>query len=266
MGPRDRGKGPVTDPVRERPRRHWRDSAGPAVAGMPRLFFAVPLPEHAGERIASLVDDVRAAVAAGGAPEAASARWVRMDGLHLTLRFLGPTPEADVPELTSILDALAPAHDPASVTVRGAGAFPSPERPRTLWLGLTGGVERLTALADDLGTRLVGAGWPQEERPFRAHLTLARADGRRAGPAAARALIARAAGFRLAFEMDRIVLFESVTGGGPARYVALHEARLGGSRDALQDAPRPAAGVPSGQFATSAPVKSVPDRRSPGSS
>lgn len=194
---------------------------------MPRLFVAVPLAEEARRAVADLVEDVRGEVDGKSQQPRNAVRWVRMDGLHLTLRFLGPTAATQVAGVEAALDGAAAAGAPFEVAIGGAGAFPSPSRPRTLWLGLDGGHADLERLAVDLDRRLTGAGWPPVERPFRAHLTLARADGRRSGPATAAALIRRTAAFRTAFTADRLVLFESLTGGGPARYVAQHEALLG---------------------------------------
>ena len=67
-----------------------------------------------------------------------------------------------------------------------------------------------------------------DTRPFAPHLTIARTDGVRLGPVAAHALATAASGLDVRFTVDRIVLFRSMLGGGPARYEALHEARLGG--------------------------------------
>jgi RNA 2',3'-cyclic 3'-phosphodiesterase len=197
-----------------------------ALRAMPRLFIAVPLAEEARRAVEALVEEVRTEVDPGSQPRTA-VRWVRMDGLHLTLRFLGPTAANQVGGIETALDAAAATGVPFEVTIGGAGAFPSPARPRTLWLGLEDPDALLERLAGELDARLAAAGWPPVERPFRAHLTLARADGRRSGPATAAALIRRATAFRTAFTADRLVLFESLTGGGPARYVAQHEALLG---------------------------------------
>lgn len=234
---------------------------------MPRLFFAVPLAETAGTAVAALVDDVRAALDRDLRDPRDAPRWVRMDGLHLTLRFLGPVPAEQVDALARQLDELAAGHAQIELAIAAAGAFPSATRPRTLWLGIDDGRESLTTLATDLNRGLETLGWPPETRPFRPHLTLARTDGRRAGPRAAALLIERAADLRLTMRADRVVLYESVTGGGPARYVPIHGAALGALDDEPSgDAVGPPSGVPSEGFATSTPVKSVPDRRSPGSS
>jgi 2'-5' RNA ligase len=195
---------------------------------LPRLFVAVPLAEDARASVAQLVEDVQASAEAAAQAQRSAVRWVRLDGLHVTLRFLGPTEEARIADLAAIVDDVAGSVRPFRVSIRGSGAFPSARRPRTLWLGIDAGAAELAALATALRAGLAKAGWPADERPFRAHLTLARADGRREGPTVANLLSTRAAGFETEFPANRLVLFESVTGGGPARYVARHEASLSG--------------------------------------
>jgi 2'-5' RNA ligase len=153
-------------------------------------------------------------------------RWVRLEGVHLTLHFLGPTEPARVEDVAAAVAEAATAQVPFEVVVSGAGAFPSPLRPRTLWLGVEVGQHELARLARSVDDELARRGWPPADREFRAHLTLARADGRREGPRAARLLAERARDLEVGFPIDRVVLFESVTGGGPARYVPLHEAHL----------------------------------------
>ena len=187
----------------------------------PRLFVAVPIEELARARIAEIVERIRP-----HEPPGRGVRWVRLDGLHVTLRFLGPTDESRIEDLTRAMRRAAATVPPFTVVVRGAGAFPPVGRPRTLWLGIEAGREPLADLATGLDRALVDAGWPAEGRPFRAHLTLARADGVRSGPATASALQEAAADLALESRIDRLVLFESVTGGGPARYLARAEVRL----------------------------------------
>lgn len=207
---------------------------GDPYAGIPgaRLFVAVPLPTEAAAAVSAVVDEVRAA----GLPEGMhDVRWVRLDGLHLTLRFLGPTPETRIGPTTEAVQATVRsdgAPTPFDVVLRGAGAFPERGRPRTIWIGVAEGVPVLDALAVRLSETLRSAGWAPETRPFRPHLTLARSDGLAAGPLVAQRLMAAMAERSIAFTADRLVLFESRTGGGPARYVPLATATLDGSPDA----------------------------------
>jgi 2'-5' RNA ligase len=189
----------------------------------PHLFVAVPLDESARAAVEAVVDRVRATE-----PEGRGVRWVRLDGLHLTLRFLGPTPEERVPDVAAAVRATAAGASPLRVRIAGAGAFPSAHRPRTLWLGVSDGADGLARLAAGLDESLVTAGWQPEHRPFRAHLTLARADGVRSGPDAVAALTASADGLAIDTMIDRIVLYESVTGSGRARYISRADAALGG--------------------------------------
>jgi 2'-5' RNA ligase len=202
------------------------------------LFVAVPVPAPARDRVAALVASLPVPAAAR------PVRWVRFDGLHLTLRFLGPTPDERIADVEVAMTAAAAAEQPFRVALGGAGAFPSLRRPRAIWLGVVAGVDDLTRIALRLEDALVEAGWARDERPFRAHLTLARSDGVRAGPATASALVAAAETFETDFEVDRVVLFESHTGGGPARYEPVAERRLGGPDVPAVLPSKPEAGQP----------------------
>ena len=180
-----------------------------------RLFIAVPLPPEATSEIASVVDLVRGGGVPGGGRDV---RWVRLDGLHLTLRFLGPTLDDRVDPAREAVHAAAAASRRFDVSIGGAGAFPSAVRPRALWLGIRVGEANLGDLASAVDQALGAAGWDLEARPYRAHLTLARADGIPAGAAIGARLVTAAADMDVRFRADRIGLFESLTGGGPARY------------------------------------------------
>jgi RNA 2',3'-cyclic 3'-phosphodiesterase len=194
-------------------RRSWPGADEPGR----RLFVAVPLPSDAAAEVAALVERVRAPGIPGGGRDA---RWVRMDGLHLTLRFLGPTLEDRVGSARDAVRA-ADVGPGFEVEIDGAGAFPSPGRPRTLWLDIVDGTADLGSLAGRIDEALVAAGWPPSDRAFRPHLTLARSDGIAAGAGLAARLMGDAVDLHLRFRVDRVGLFESLTGGGPARYEPL---------------------------------------------
>lgn len=188
----------------------------------PRLFVAVPLSESARAAVAEVVERIRA-----DEPEGRGVRWVRLDGLHITLRFLGPTPESRVADVAAAVATTAVGVAPFAIRIAGADAFPPVGRPRTLWLDLDRGVDDLAGLAARLDDALADLGWERERRPFRAHLTLARADGVRAGPATVAALRAAAAELAIESPIERVVLFESITGSGRARYVDRADVALG---------------------------------------
>ena len=196
-------------------------------AGMPgrRLFIAVPLPEDAATAVRSIVDEVRAEPLPDGARDV---RWVRLDGLHLTLRFVGPTPDDRVEPLARAVGSVASgAPGPIDIELGGAGTFPPQGRPRALWLGIAEGADALGTLATRLDAELATAGWESDHRPFRPHLTLARSDGIAVAPLVAGRLERAMAERRIRVRVDRLGLFESVTGGGPARYVPVTFTPLG---------------------------------------
>ena len=194
-----------------------------------RLFIAVPLPGDAAEAVRSVVDEVRAEPLPDGARDV---RWVRLDGLHLTLRFLGPTADERLESTASAVRAVAStARGPIEADLGGAGTFPPNGRPRALWIGVVAGTEELARLSAELDEALVAAGWEPDHRPFRAHLTLARSDGIAAGALVADRLSAAMADRRIEARLDALGLFESVTGGGPARYVPVTSVPLGATAD-----------------------------------
>jgi RNA 2',3'-cyclic 3'-phosphodiesterase len=189
-----------------------------------RIFIAVPFPDEAVAPIVALVDAIRALGVPGGGRDV---RWVRLDGLHLTLRFIGPTLPERVAPAEEAVRAAAGSIEPFEVGISGAGAFPTPQRPRALWLGVVEGVAEMEAASRAVDAALVEREWVSDTRPFRPHLTLARSDGVAAGAEIATRLMERAPELHVRFRVDRIGLFESLTGGGPARYDPLVVVPLG---------------------------------------
>ncbi|HEX7490916.1 MAG TPA: RNA 2',3'-cyclic phosphodiesterase [Candidatus Limnocylindrales bacterium] len=192
--------------------------------GTSRLFVAVPVSDEVRTAVGELMEKV------AGAPITERAfgqpRWVRVEGLHLTLRFLGATPDERQPALTDALREVAAAAAPFEVTLSGGGSFPNPTHPRVLWIGIAEGDGELIELAGRLNERLAPLGWPPEGRPLAPHLTLARTDGVPGADERARQLVEVASDVRLSWQADRIVLYKSVVGRGPTRYEVVSEALL----------------------------------------
>lgn len=150
-------------------------SAVAGESGGRRLFVALRVPDAVRQRLAA----VRHVFGAAASPF----RWVRPDGMHLTLVFLGATPERLVPAICDAVRATAATATPLALQAEGVGAFPNARRPRVLWAGQAGDVGPLQALQRDLDERLRALGCRNEHRPYRAHVTLARAAGGGGAPA-----------------------------------------------------------------------------------
>ncbi len=124
-----------------------------------RLFIAIELPDEVKKLLSRMRSDVP------------GARWVPVEQLHLTLSFLGEVDDVTVKQLTGELAAIhAPGFD---LRFSGTGCFPGRSRPRVLWVGLDP-EPLLSNLASLVRKALLTCGIPQEERPFSAHITLAR--------------------------------------------------------------------------------------------
>jgi 2'-5' RNA ligase len=135
-------------------------------------------------------------------------RWALPDQWHLTLAFLGEVGEGATSDLVARLGRVAGRHPPLVLSLGGAGRFGN----RVLWTrvrGETDGLRRLAASARAAARR---ARVPVEDRPYRAHLTLARArDGADLRPA-----VAALNGFEgRAWTVDRLHLVRSHLGAGP---------------------------------------------------
>jgi 2'-5' RNA ligase len=101
-------------------------------------------------------------------------RWVAPENMHLTLRFLGDTPEDKLPMIAAELDAITQEFQSFELYLNEIGCFPNRKRPRVVWVGLAGDLKSLNALQGRIEQAVQALGWQAEGRPFRAHLTIGR--------------------------------------------------------------------------------------------
>jgi 2'-5' RNA ligase len=108
-------------------------------------------------------------------------RWVPLDNLHLTIRFLG---ELAPDRAGRVRAALSPPLSivPFTVAFGGAGVFPPRGAPRVLLMGVREGGPALARLFELVEARMRVAGEPADLRSFSPHLTLARFRGRGRAP------------------------------------------------------------------------------------
>lgn len=176
-----------------------------------RQFLALDLPQEMREAIAALQSDLKG--------ECPGWRWLPPRGIHLTLRFLGEVGQQRDRQAREAWSRAAAAIAPFRFRLSGIGRFPSGGRPRVLWVGVdeTSGGGSLPELHRGLEQAAREVGFEPERRPFRPHLTVARAarSGRPVAPGEAV--------FESAIEIEarEVVLFRSDLEPAGARYTAL---------------------------------------------
>lgn len=185
-----------------------------------RSFIAVVVDEGIIARLAALQGELRHT----DAPVA----WVRPEGMHLTLKFLGDVPEARIPDIGEALRAVAGNWEPFRISVEGTGAFPNLRRPRVVWADVREGRETLIELAGAVDAALTGLGFPPEDRPFSPHLTL----GRVKVPGRLEALTAQveshAQDYFGEMTVGEVILFQSELSPKGAKYTSLQRSALSG--------------------------------------
>jgi RNA 2',3'-cyclic 3'-phosphodiesterase len=188
-----------------------------------RAFLAFEMPSAVHDLLADEVTGLRAALP--------RARWVRPEGIHLTVKFLGESPRGELDALADELAGLLGTAPPVRVLLGGSGFFPSARRPRVAWVGgeAEGAEEVVTAVEATSATR----GWKTETRGWSPHLTVARLRDPWSPTAVERFL---AWGRTLAFDpfvCRELVLFSSRLQPGGAVYTPLRRLDLagGGNRD-----------------------------------
>ncbi len=192
--------------------------------GQIRAFLAVELPENVLRRLAQVQQRLRQAL-----PNLA---YVRPEGLHITLKFLGEISEEQVAAVSRSVRATASRFSRFRLHIEGLGTFPPQGQPRVVWLGVAGDVPILSALAVQVEQDLKRLGLRQEDRPFSPHLTLARVRQRlSAGELTQLRLLGQQLAGKIGreFEIVEISLMRSHLRSGGAVYERLEAYPLGGA-------------------------------------
>ena len=177
-----------------------------------RTFIAVPIPGAVKSRIADLLHALGSS--------RADVKWVRVEGMHLTLKFLGDVESERIPAVCGAVRRAAGAFPRTAVHLAGSGAFPDIRRPRVLWIGVREGADRLRTLAESMDTALGDEGFERDTRPFSAHLTLGRVRSPR-GVAEVLSRMQAAEWDGGVFEADTVVVMQSDLQKTGAVYTAL---------------------------------------------
>ena len=156
-----------------------------------------------------------------------SVSWARPQGNHLTLKFFGSIDLTDVENISAAVKRQAVTMPPLHLSIEKIGVFPDLRRPRVLWVGARGDVEKLITLQKRLEDEFAAIGFPAENRPFRAHLTLGRIKDARSSSGVGEALKKHADFSAGEFQAAELILFQSRLSPQGATYNKLATFPLG---------------------------------------
>jgi len=183
-----------------------------------RAFIALELPKVTRDALS----DVQARLSQH-APRG-SVRWVNSDNIHLTLKFLGQVPTAQIEAISLALRRAVGALPVFPFEVMRVGCFPDTQRPRVVWVGIDEPSGALHTLQRAVESATAPLGYPTDPRPFQPHLTLGRT-GRSVRPADLHKLgegvLATKVGLLGHVHAEEVVLFQSEFSPGGSIYTAL---------------------------------------------
>ncbi|RPJ78295.1 MAG: RNA 2',3'-cyclic phosphodiesterase [Deltaproteobacteria bacterium] len=132
-----------------------------------RSFIAFDLPEEILESIRDVQEQVK--------KRGVKLKWVPVKNIHLTMKFIGDIQVDLVDKVANMMAESVEGFDAITLSANGMGVFPGLHRPKVLWIGMDGEVDRLDRLQKALDKKLSLIGIQAEKRPFTGHLTIGRA-------------------------------------------------------------------------------------------
>ena len=149
-------------------------------------------------------------------------KWTKPEQLHITLRFFGYILPDEVIAVRQRIQEIISGHGAFNLRCEGLGCFPNSRRPRVLWAGITGDTNALAALHYSVTLATRNFGERLEDRPFKAHLTLARIQqAERSAITALEEMIERGFGIEVAWQVHELILMQSHLSSHGAQYEAI---------------------------------------------
>jgi 2'-5' RNA ligase len=182
------------------------------VAGW-RSFFAAEL----NAEIAAGVRRIQGALT----EQSTGVRWVRPEGIHLTLKFLGEVDPDLIEGIVRKAAELVQGLGPFTVGIRGGGGFPSAKNPRVIWIGVEDPSGMLTQLQARVEAGMEELGFMKEGRTYTPHLTVGRLRSGKGRGTVAQALEAIRASDLGSMEVREVILFRSLLKPTGAEYTKL---------------------------------------------
>lgn len=190
-----------------------------------RSFIAIDLPAKIQTRLDKVSAQLQERL------EDVPVRWVPVENIHLTLKFLGDVSESNLEVLKDVLRTVVANYDKFEISIGGMGAFPQARRPRVIWIGIESPPE-LASIQRNIESETARLGYAREKRRFSPHLTLARVS-RGAGARDVRKVAEVLNSFKVGFlgvaRVEAVRLYRSELQPGGAIYTGLLTAHLDSS-------------------------------------
>lgn len=131
-----------------------------------RTFIAIELSDIIKQELSRIQSELKDADA--------DVKWVELENIHLTLRFLGEITDQQLIQVKEALDKIAPLFNPYEIKLSGIGAFPKLDFPRVVWVGIKEGVDETKKITENIENELSKFDFQKEEHAFTPHLTIGR--------------------------------------------------------------------------------------------
>jgi 2'-5' RNA ligase len=188
-----------------------------------RSFLAFELPVDIKKTVKRVTGEIR--------DSGLDARWVKAENIHLTIVFLGNVKTEEIDSVEEKVRNVCPEYGSFDIALKGVGCFPNLRRPRVLWLGFDGEIERMSHFREDLQRALKAFGIKEEKRPFKPHLTLGRFRSTRKMGSKLEELLSEYAALESPVEsLNELNLFKSDLKPGGAVYTKLRSWPLSGDK------------------------------------
>jgi RNA 2',3'-cyclic 3'-phosphodiesterase len=188
------------------------------VAGW-RSFIAVELSTEIAEGVRGIQAGLRDLT--GGVS------WVRPEGIHLTLKFLGEVDPERIEGIASAAEECIRGIGPFFIGIRGCGGFPNPRNPRVIWIGVDDPAGLLKEIQAKVEKGMEEMGFAREGRAYTPHLTIGRLRSGKGKGEVAQALEAMKECDLGTMEVREICLFRSQLKPTGAEYTKLKVIQLG---------------------------------------
>jgi len=129
-----------------------------------RTFISIPVPNS--------VKNVKQMLTSTCEDEKVVVRWVKHNNLHITLQFLGFTPEKDIPEIKEVLSKITKSQKEFDLTISNTGKFPNNDKPSVLYLGVDGNLKSLNILVNKIKEEVSSIGYGSDEKEYTPHVTV----------------------------------------------------------------------------------------------